>query len=683
MSAINIHLNQRNFAVAALLVLMSNLIIGGILLPYQQAQAAFTDWIGGPSNILNFILQGLKWVWEKAAVAYQTAGVWVTAAIKWWEKADTWYQRALKAAWEYLKKKMLDMLVDDIIKWIQGGGKPKVVTDWQGFLRDAADKAGGQFVDQYLGMGFLCDRFDAKLKVALATVPTFDQAVRCPLSMMKANVDRFLQNFSNGGWKSWIQISTPQNNIYGAYLMALDKKIGVESAAAEAKKNEAVASAGFLGDKRCVESYLVDPDDGSTISEPETLNPPLKQEELAANEKCTKWDTITPGKIAAEATVQAVNLDINWLLSSDQFGAYLGAIIDAVINRAIKEGITYATTPSGGSAGQTGPGISTGATAANANINLLPYQDAIQNNDVAPALTQQLGLLSDNYNGYLRQLQNNLTVLTQISNTQNSIADTLQQIINLGCSLPAGVTQTNLGAQTIGNCATTCPCAAKTTQTTRFTISGVGEITRQQTTAITQAEDDFSGNACQPLSLPSPQSSPCSNPITCSSNTTSAITNSTTTSSSEITSVNNEIANAQSKISPISAAIDDIQNYQQTATLYINLYEAVQRGTSTSTQQELNSAEEAIYVAKDRAVASTQAVTGSSSSDFQTLLQEIQNVSLQVIQKNSDAQTKRGGITNCDYVQPGTYYSDLCSAQRILTNMKSALTACQIATPGP
>lgn len=674
MSAISIYLNQRNFAVVALFVLVSNLIIGGVLLPYQQAQAVVSLF---PIQVTQWIQTVWSDAWKKIQDAYHSAGTWITAAIKWWEKADNIYVKALKVAWNILRKKMLNMLVDDIVKWIRGGGKPKLVTDWQGFLRDAVDKAGGQFVDQYLGMGFLCDRFDAKLKVALATVPTFDQAVRCPLSMMKANIDLFLQNFSNGGWKSWIQISTPQNNIYGAYLMALDKKIGVESAAAEAKKNEAVASAGFLGDKVCRTIYPIDNPGIST-------NGTWKENEIDQGFKCSKWEILTPGKIAAEATAKAINLDIDWLISAKEFSEYMGAIIDAVINRAIKEGVAYATTDSsfsGGSAGQTGPGISTGATAANANINLLPYQDAIQNNDVAPALTQQVGLLSDNYNGYLGQLQNNLTVLTQISNTQNSIADTLQQIIDQGCSLPAGVTQTNLSTQTIGNCATTCPCAATITQTTRFTISGVGEITRQQITAITQAADDFSGNACQ--SLPSPQSSPCSNPITCSSNTTSAITNSTTTSSSEITSVNNEITGTQSKISQTSAAIGDIQNYQQAAALYIDLYEAVQRGTSTSTQQEINSAEEAMYAAKDRAVASMRAITGSSSSDFQMLLQEIQNMSFQVVQKNNDAQMKRGMISDCSYDEPGTYSSALCSAQRTLTTMQSALTACQTATFGP
>ncbi len=72
-----------------------------------------------------------------------------------------------------------------------------------------------------------------------------------------------------------------------------------------------------------------------------------------------------------------------------------------------------------------------------------------------------------------------------------------------------------------------------------------------------------------------------------------------------------------------------------------------------------------------------QAVTGSASTDFQTLLQETQTLSTQIVQKNSDAQMRRGAISNCDYVQPGTYYADLCGAQSTLSSYQSSLSSCQ------
>ncbi|MBU1102643.1 hypothetical protein KJ853_03245, partial [Patescibacteria group bacterium] len=638
-----------------------------------QAQAIVSLF---PIQVTKWIQQVTADAWKQIKAAYTASGVWVTAAIKWWEKADTWYVRALKAAWMVLRKKLLNMLVDDIVKWIKGGGKPRLVTDWQGFLRKAADDAAGQFVDKYLGMGFLCRRFDVRLKFALARVPTFDQAATCTLSQVVGNFNAFLNDFSSGGWKGWISLSEPQNNIYGAYLLAQDELTKKTAAAAEAAKNEAIASSGFLDDKRCTNIY--EQSDPSNTGD--FRSSPIKREDIPTGWVCSEWTTYTPGKIAAEAVAKAANIDIDWLISAKEFEEYLGAILDAVINRMIREGVTYMTAPSGGSEGQTGAGISTGATAADADIYLSPYQDALQNSELAPALIDQLGLLQNNYSGYLGQLQNNLSVLTQISNTQSSIVDVLQQITSLGCPLPTGVTRTILSTQTIGNCATTCPCADTTTQTTRFTIAGVGEITRQRTTAITQVEETYSSDVCQvwPSGL-SPY--PCSIPVTCSSNITSTIISSTMTDSSEITAVNDEIAYVQNKINQITTAISDIQNYQQAADFFMETYDAYLNGTGS--QQEAYDAEDAMYAAKDRAITSIQTVTGSSSTDFQMLLQEIQNASLQVVQENNDAQMTRGIISDCSYVQPATYYGDLCSAQRILTDMQSALTACQTITSGP
>lgn len=673
-------LNLKVLSVAILLALLVNLIVGGVLLPRKMAQAAFTDWIGGPSNIVNLILQGLKWVWQQASDAYAKAGIWVTAAIKWWEKADTWYSRALKYAFTVLKKKLLNMLVDDIVKWIQGGGKPKIVTDWKGFLGDAADKAGGQFVDKYLEYGFLCERFAPQLRFVLVTPPTFDTAVRCKLSDMGKNIGNFFNDFSQGGWKNWLQITETQGNIYGVYLTMLDQKIGLQSQAAEAAKNEGISSSGFLGDKVCIKRTCQDPDDPTRTS---TETGTWKPEELQTGGnwicECLQWETRTPGKIVGDMTAKAVGKDIDWLMSSKEFSEYIGAILDAVINRTIKEGITAMRT-SGGSSGQSGPGISETATGAGA-VNLSAYEDAGQNKDLATTLVEQENLLKENLGKYLTEQQTTLGLLNQIKDAQNGSLTILKDMLSGSCSLPAGVTQTTLSTETTAdNCSTTCPCAITTTETIKITAPGVGETLLKKTITQQKGETiaDLADGSTSCVLPASPSSTPCTNPCISSSATTYQTLTSTTTAQTEIAVLNAGIANTQSQLSKIDIAITDMGDYQQAATNYVNKYEEIQRVNGDITAA--SSTEATMWTAKNKAIASTQTIINSSSADLNNFLQKVQNFGMQIIQQNSDIQTKRGGVQNCEFAQDNTYYKDLCDAQAKQTEYQNAYNACLAAT---
>lgn len=676
-------LPQKPIAVFLFILIITTLVFSEILLPYKTAQAQWAVF-----DAANAVWNAIKYVYDKVAWAISQAYQSISAAWAIWNKADTWLVRALKAAWNILRKKLLDMLVDDIIKWIQGGGTPRLVTDWQGFLRSAANQAGGQFVDEYLKMGFLCQRFDARLYFALRAVPTFDTAARCTLSQIGANIDAFFSNFANGGWKGWIIVNEAPNNVYGAYLMALDKKIGIQAEGAEAAKNEAIASSGFLGDKRCTSIY--EKNDPSNTGDFKSA--PLKESEIPAGWTCSNWTVYTPGKIAAEATVEAANLDIKWLISADEFEEYLGAIIDAVINRMVREGVTKLTTPSGGSAGQTGAGISyaaTAATAASANISNASYQDALQNGNAANSVIPQLNLFKENLSAYSSQLQTNLGVLNQIRNVQANGLDVLRQILSSGCPLPAGVTQTVLSTQTTGNCATACPCTMTVTTTYRISAPGVGEMTVQQTT--TERRDEgvvVSGPgsmpppgtriACQLTNSTLPRA--CSSFSVCSTTATPYQTISSTTAvDSEVTNVSNVTATVQTQLNTIDTAIADVQNYSQAADKYQKTYEAVQMGSAT--EQQLSADEAAMLALKSKATSSLQAALNSSSSDLQTLLQEAQNASLQIVQTSGDAQLRRGVISDCAYVQGGTYYADLCTAQTNQTNYQNALNSCLTPTP--
>jgi hypothetical protein len=669
MPIIDTFLNQRNFAVAVLVVLIANLIIGGVLLPYRQAQAVLALL---PMQVTQWIVETLEYVWEVIEMAYQAAAEWISALIDEWDQMDTWLQRALEYAWYVLRKQLLNMLVNDIIGWIQGGGTPKVVTDWQGFLKKAANDAGGIFVDQYLGMGFLCQRFDAKIKIALATVPTFDVNVRCTFSQIVANINTFLNDFSQGGWRAWISVSETPNNMYGAYLMALDQKIGIQSEAQQAAQNEAVASAGFLGDKVCREIYDPTNPGGAQIGTWTTI---------PTGYVCAQWEVRTPGKIAAEAVTKAAGSEFDWLFASDEFEAYASAILDALISRVMKQGLTVVTSPGGGSAGASGPGITTSAmgavaaATAAAQTSIAATQGAAMAGQLVPTLIQQVTLIGTNLNTYMGHLQSNLALLNQIQATQASALRLLGQMVQAGCALPAGVTQTTISSSVVNDCAQWCPCTTTTNDVIRIDSPGVGSITIQRTTTLVQGEPDLTGtSACVSVIHPAPCFLPPGYAMaTCSTNVTTQILSTVVPANPDIATVTSQISAAQTQINQVNTANAALQNYQQASAAYTTI--STQAG---ATQAQIAAALAAMQAAESQAVAALQALTGSTSTNLQALLQAVGAVSQQLVQADNAAQQK-AGIAYCGFTQAGTYNDALCTAQ---ATQSSYLTACNICLAG-
>ncbi len=666
---LNINFYKKSAASLAIVFL----IISGVLSPQKPAQAIWGDWIGGPSQAVSTVEQ----LEDDAADQAFNGGVmthdvysdsWMTE-----QDIDKWTQRALKVAWQILKRQMLNMLVDDIILWINGGGEPRIVKDWQGFLRKAVDDAGGQFVEQYLGLGFLCQRFQPRIQIALATVPTFTQRATCTLSQIQGNIEDFYNNFTSGGWTNWLTINQTQNNVYGVYLTALNEKIGVEGTAAQNAQNQGVSGSGFLGEDRCVESYTVNViDNVSVVSDTEINNPPLRREELAPNERCTKWTSYTPGKIAAEATVQAVGSDMEWLIAADEWQEYLGAIFDAIVNRAFREGVIYLQTSGGSSdAANAGPGINSTPTVT---VNISSYQSASQNVGPAGATVEQLELFRQNLNDYLGQLQTNLGILNQIRAAYLAPLNTLSQMIQAGCPLPAGVTQTPTGTTQTSDCATVCPCTIVTTDNSTIN-SPVGSMTQQRITTQQNGELilDAAGSICT-APVP-PSASPCVSGCTISNTITYNTTNLPATPiDGEIANVTNQINTVNDKLAQIDPAISNTNAYIPTANNYISLYQQAQQNQAT--QAQVDAAETTMLAAQNQAISAVQAAVNSTSIYFQALLQQTQNASMQVIQNTTNARMQRGAISQCDFVQPDTYYATLCNVQATQTNYTAAYDAC-------
>jgi len=256
---------------------------------------------------------------------------------------------------DVVAKIILDWITDETVRWVQGGGSPQFVTNWHSFLRDAFN-VGIDEVIRETNSASLCPSF--KLQVQRSLSPTggpllptggpplptggrFQQRIECTLE----NIEDFYQDFSNGGWTAYNEMWLPQNNYYGTMLMIHDEMLARAAARKEAAQNEALAGKGFLSVKKCEggqdqESFcdaqcahLEDADQDECFNN-------CMDVQLTDSELCDatggKMVIQTPGDIVGSAVSKAVTSDSDWAAN---IKSWVAAIINAVINRLIKEGL--------------------------------------------------------------------------------------------------------------------------------------------------------------------------------------------------------------------------------------------------------------------------------------------------------------------------------------------------------
>ncbi|GEM_PF-1343292 len=251
-----------------------------------------------------------------------------------------------------LKRRILDVMVDQVVTWVQGGGEPKFITDWESFLGDIGQGAVGEFVNQ-IGAGFLCSPFSLQVRIGLLPVKRFanNSPYACTLDQIVQNVQGFYDDFRNGGWIAYNANWQPQNNYYGALLIAWDARNNYVADKLAAAANNALANKGFLGTKRCYDTAtgqevsesaatgresLVGGGSGSTRDF--TTGGDVNGSFRTATHTVRCEDT-TPGGIASAAIEKAVGSDFDFIINAQQLGDYAAAIVNALTNRLITEGV--------------------------------------------------------------------------------------------------------------------------------------------------------------------------------------------------------------------------------------------------------------------------------------------------------------------------------------------------------
>ncbi len=278
-----------------------------------------------------------------------------------------------KVLLQTLKKRILDMMVDQIIGYVQGEGSPRFVTDWKGFMDDVAQGAVGEFAKE-LGLGFLCSPFSLQLRLALLPVQRFPvNQFDCTLDKIVGNIQNFYDDFRNGGWVAFDSALQMNNNYYGALILGMTAKHNAIAEALGVAGQELSVGSGFLSAKRCIDELGIEvpPDQVEAYRA-------AVQRDRTGTRKLT-CDIVTPGRTLGAAVEKAVGTDIDFIVNAQDLSAYVAAIADALINRVIKEGfgLLGVSTPNGPQVGAgygheviTGPeSFPPGLRAANSQFN--------------------------------------------------------------------------------------------------------------------------------------------------------------------------------------------------------------------------------------------------------------------------------------------------------------------------
>jgi hypothetical protein len=159
-----------------------------------------------------------------------------------------------------LINKILQQMSKQIVTWINGGfnGSPAFIQNFGGFMTEIADKTSGEFI-WGSNLNFLCSPFNLDIRLALdiqyAQTRHFGTQNQCTLSGTIANMKNFLNgNFVSGGWDEWYKVTmTPQNNQYGALLMA-QTEFSAKLSNSKGKEAQVLSfGKGFLSRNECIE----------------------------------------------------------------------------------------------------------------------------------------------------------------------------------------------------------------------------------------------------------------------------------------------------------------------------------------------------------------------------------------------------------------------------------------------
>ncbi len=233
---------------------------------------------------------------------------------------------------ELLKNTLIHRIMQQTTTWIQGGGKPKFITNWKSFLSNAAEDAVGKTISRINPQ--ICAPFRPLIRIAFqSTNLAPEESISCTLDQVIANVRNFYDDFSDGGWLAYGAVMKPQNNVYGILIETSDIISSEAAKTSDAKQQEASAGKGFLPTTFCVkpEKYATFKECMDKLGDVDSCSPPGG----FPYEGCLEYKSTTPGASVGEVAGLALQAPLQRIVSAQDIAGLINALTNSLLNKVV------------------------------------------------------------------------------------------------------------------------------------------------------------------------------------------------------------------------------------------------------------------------------------------------------------------------------------------------------------
>jgi hypothetical protein len=237
-----------------------------------------------------------------------------------------------------ISRTFLSKMVNGVLDAIGKGGRGNeaaFVKDWRSFTQEAqsrgetiaetiiADAAIGKnpticpFLRQELLNVFginrtklgeiqnILNKFNSS-RFKINSSQAFKYVVNCTMPK-NFDIKAFQDDFANGGWAAFVELSKPQNNLLGLYSAAADEITTQRSVEGEINSQEAEAGSGFLSSRPDCEGR-------------------------GAGSLCVIYGEVkTPADVIKEAAGKTKTAELDWLVSGDELSEVLLNVASSLI----------------------------------------------------------------------------------------------------------------------------------------------------------------------------------------------------------------------------------------------------------------------------------------------------------------------------------------------------------------
>lgn len=232
-----------------------------------------------------------------------------------------------------LGKVAIQTMTKSVVNWINSGfnGSPAFATDLSNRLLQVADEAAGSFITTLLNDPLLRSPFQSRVAQTVAgfyylatSENAFAQRNRYTLHEITPYDVEFLNgDFAKGGFEAWFwALSGPQNNPYGAQMLAEQELARQISEAVGVQITELDWGNGFLSWRECE-------DKSGTSTEVNLGTPPP----ASGGKNCGPIET--PGSVIQSQINQTLGLTGDQLVSADEINEVVSALMSQLVTQVL------------------------------------------------------------------------------------------------------------------------------------------------------------------------------------------------------------------------------------------------------------------------------------------------------------------------------------------------------------